>query len=142
MNMSLMEKMAQLRGGDEKEKKVDLFERINAAVEPLLDIDLLRSSDIQTRDRIIKEKVTEAALKISTEENLSLPKLQFEQLIGDICAGITGFGPLERLLRDKEVSEIMTKGPKCIFAEKKGKVSSRTLPLEMSYNCARSLKRL
>jgi len=122
MNMSLMEKMAQLRGGDEKEKKVDLFERITAAVEPLLDIDLLRSSDIQTRDRIIKEKVTEAALKISTEENISLPKLQFEQLIGDICAGITGFGPLERLLRDKEVSEIMTKGPKCIFAEKKGKV--------------------
>ncbi len=120
--MSLAEKMAQLRGGEVGEKKVDLFEKITNAVEPQLDIDLLRSPDTANRDRIILEKVTEAALKITTEENVNLPKQQFEQLIGDIVAGILGFGPLERLLRDKDITEIMTKGAKCIFVEKKGKV--------------------
>jgi pilus assembly protein CpaF len=122
--MSLMDKMAQLRGsGSEAEaKKLDLFERITDTVTPLLDVDLLRSPDKQTRDRIIQEKVTEAALKITTEENVSLNKQQFEALIADIMAGLLGFGPLERLLRDKDVTEIMTKGARCIFVEKKGKV--------------------
>jgi pilus assembly protein CpaF len=121
--MSLMEKMSQLRGGGEVEqKKIDLHERITDLVESTLDVDLLRSPDVQNRDRIIREKVTEVALKITTEESINLSKQQFEQLIGDICAGILGFGPLERLLRDKDVTEIMTKGAKCVFVEKKGKV--------------------
>jgi pilus assembly protein CpaF len=121
--MSLMEKMSQLRGGGEVEqKKVDLHERITDIVEPTLDVDLLRSPDAQNRDRIIREKVTEVALKITTEENINLTKQQFEALVGDVCAGILGFGPLERLLRDKDVTEIMTKGAKCVFVEKKGKV--------------------
>lgn len=121
--MSLMEKMSQLRGtGEADTKKVDLYEKINQAVAPLLDVDLLRSPDVENRNRIIREKVTEAALQITTEDNCNLTKAQFESLVNDLVAGFLGFGPLERLLRDKDVTEIMTKGAKCIFVEKKGKV--------------------
>ncbi len=121
--MSLMEKMSALRGGGEAEqKKVDLHEKITDAIAPTLDVDLLRSPDQANRDRIIREKITEAALQITTQEGINLSKQQFESLVSDVLAGIVGFGPLERLLRDKEISEIMTKGAKCIFVEKKGKV--------------------
>lgn len=120
--MSLMEKMSQLRGGGETAQKVDLYTRIMEAVQPLIDVDLLRSPDVATRDKILQDKVTEVALKLTTAESINLPKAQFEALVADIVAGILGFGPLERLLRDREISEIMTKGAKCVFVEKKGKV--------------------
>ncbi|RMH54304.1 MAG: CpaF family protein [Candidatus Hydrogenedentota bacterium] len=122
--MSLAEKMAQLRTGGEveKKKKVDLHNKVTEAVRPQLDVDLLRSPDHEMRDRVLKEKVTEAALRITTEENINLSKTEFERLVSDVVAGILGFGPLERLLRDKTVTEIMTKGPYCVFVEQNGKV--------------------
>ncbi len=120
--MSLMEKMSQLRGAPEAAQKVDLYTKIAEAVAPLLDVDLLRSPDAATRDKIIQDKVTEVALKITTADGIQIGKAQFEALVADIVAGILGFGPLERLLRDREISEIMTKGAKCVFVEKKGKV--------------------
>lgn len=121
--MSLMEKMSQLRGGGEQAAKVDLYTRVMEGVQPLLDVDILRSPDVATRDKILQDKVTEVALKLTTAENINIPKAQFEALVADVVAGILGFGPLERLLRDKEISEIMTKGAKCVFVEKKGKVT-------------------
>lgn len=131
--MSLLEKMAQVRGdatGAAATKKVDLYEKITSIVKPMLDVDLLRSQDVEHRDRIIEEKVMEVALKVTTEENVTLPKQQFEKLVADICAGLLGFGPLERLLRDKSVSEIMTKGHKCVFVERSGKVIKSEVTFE------------
>jgi len=46
-----------------------------------------------------------------------------EKLVEDICDNILGFGPLEVLMKDPDVSDIMINGPKHIFVERRGKVS-------------------
>jgi len=45
-----------------------------------------------------------------------------ERLIGDIADDILGHGPLERLLADETVTEIMVNGPHDIWVERRGRL--------------------
>jgi pilus assembly protein CpaF len=50
-----------------------------------------------------------------------------ERLAGEIADDIFGYGPLERLLSDPSISEIMVNGPHEIWIERQGRLSETTL---------------
>lgn len=60
--------------------------------------------------------------KILQENPFSLPRSDKERLIASIQDEIMGLGPLEPLLKDESVTEIMINGPKNIFIERTGKL--------------------
>ncbi len=47
-----------------------------------------------------------------------------EELIREILDMVVGLGPLEELLADESVSEIMVNGPRCVFFERAGRLQS------------------
>jgi pilus assembly protein CpaF len=51
-----------------------------------------------------------------------LNRTERSSLLGEIYDDIMGLGPLEKLLNDDEISEIMVNGPYQIYVEKKGKL--------------------
>lgn len=53
---------------------------------------------------------------------LPLNRMERERLVEEILDDILGLGPLEPLLRDPEVSDIMINGPKTVFVERKGRI--------------------
>ena len=42
-----------------------------------------------------------------------------KQVFTDIIDELTGFGPIQPLLDDPDISEVMVNGPKKVFVEKK-----------------------
>ena len=44
------------------------------------------------------------------------------QLIQDVSDDILGYGPIDRLLKDEDITEVMVNGPDMVFVEKSGKV--------------------
>ncbi len=54
---------------------------------------------------------------------LQLPATLREQLFHDILDELLGFGPLQPLIEDEEITEIMVNGPKKVFIERKGRLS-------------------
>lgn len=124
--MSLKDRLSAIREasgpGADKAPKEDVFNEVMAAVKENLDVDLLRASDVEARDKVIREKVNDALVRLTSEKNITLPKAEFEKMVRDLVAAITGFGPLERLLRDDDISEIMVMGAKKIYVEKGGKL--------------------
>lgn len=54
----------------------------------------------------------------------SLTKVKREMLIQEIYDDVMGLGPLESILREDDVSEIMVNGPKSVYIERKGKIET------------------
>jgi pilus assembly protein CpaF len=66
-------------------------------------------------ERLVSEIATDRRIHLNAREQRDLA----EQLVDDI----TGLGPLEKLLRDDGINDIMVNGPDRIFVERRGKVS-------------------
>ena len=63
-------------------------------------------------------QVLESKLK---QKRLQLDAVAKESLVSAICDDLLGFGPLEPLLRDNTITEIMVNGPDRIFIERSGR---------------------
>jgi pilus assembly protein CpaF len=70
----------------------------------------------------LRQRVQEALHGALAAERAPLSAAERAQLIQDVSDDILGYGPIDKLLRDPNVSEIMCNGPKQIFAERDGKL--------------------
>jgi pilus assembly protein CpaF len=88
---------------------------------------------IQTIDMSASEELTSESLRPVVEEifeskietqGITIPRIDRLRLIQEIMDEILGFGPINPLLNDPDVSEIMVNGPHQIYVERKGKLES------------------
>jgi pilus assembly protein CpaF len=66
--------------------------------------------------------VREEALAILREERHILPRQALARVVNDVSDRVVGLGPIEPLLRDPEVSEVMINGADDIYVERKGRL--------------------
>lgn len=60
--------------------------------------------------------------RLMTQRNLTLNLPTRQRIILEIQNDILGLGPLEQLLADREISDILVNGPKQIYVERKGRL--------------------
>ncbi|MFP4322138.1 MAG: CpaF family protein [Anaerolineales bacterium] len=89
-----------------------------------------------------RAQVEELFATILAEENIVITRNERNQLFDAIIAEILGFGPLEILLADETVSEIMVNGPKNIFIEQKGNLTRASVTFEDDDHVMRVLDRI
>ena len=76
-----------------------------------------------TNPNISKEEyVRSTILHFIIADELAIPKEDQEEVINNVLAEIIGLGPLDKLLRNDDVSEIMVNGPEQVYVEEKGKL--------------------
>jgi pilus assembly protein CpaF len=56
------------------------------------------------------------------EERAILPAAAVTEMVNQVSDEVVGLGPIERLLRDPEVSEVMVNGADDVFVERKGRI--------------------
>ena len=89
-----------------------LFERVGARMnDPALGEDQLRSLVLAELDEVVEEE----KVPLSAEERA--------RLTAELADDVLGLGPLQRLLDDPTVTEIMANGPDCIYVEQHGKLT-------------------
>lgn len=76
------------------------------------------SLQLGDRGEIIKQRLTE----IYAQTRVNLPEDMREHLFHEIVDEFTGYGPIQPLLDDPDVSEVMVNGPKKVFIEKGGRL--------------------
>jgi len=70
----------------------------------------------------VRRTVEETFASVLDAESLVLTRIERMRLFEAISAEILGYGPIEPLLKDPSVTEIMVNGPKQIYVEKGGKL--------------------
>lgn len=71
----------------------------------------------------LKEKIRNLIEAMIAEEKIIIASHDKERIINAIQDETVGFGPLEKLLRDSAITEIMVNGPEEIYIEKEGMIS-------------------
>ncbi len=80
--------------------------------------------------------------QILNEENIVLSRPEKQRLFEQIAAEILGFGPLQPLLEDELITEIMVNGPKNIYVERKGKIVRVPVTFEGNDHVMRVIDRI
>lgn len=80
--------------------------------------------------------------QILTEENIVLSRPERARLFEQIAAEILGFGPLQPLLDDETITEIMVNGAKNIYIERKGKLHRVPVTFENNDHVLRIIDRI
>jgi pilus assembly protein CpaF len=70
----------------------------------------------------LRRRVHEQLHAALAQERAPLSAADKAQLIQDVSDDILGYGPIDRLLKDDEVTEVMVNGPGSVFVERFGKI--------------------
>src|SRR5687767_6083452 len=68
----------------------------------------------------LRRRVHEQLHNALAQERAPLSAADKAQLIQDVSDDILGYGPIDRILQDEEVSEVMCNGPDLVYVERVG----------------------
>jgi pilus assembly protein CpaF len=90
----------------------------------------------------VRTAIEELFTAILSEESIALGRVERQRLFEAIVAEILGFGPLEPLLADDTLTEIMVNGPKNVYIERAGNLLRSNVTFEDEDHVLRVLDRI
>src|SRR5499425_1808036 len=83
-------------------------------------LDLSKVSDLE--GDTLRREIRLVVERLCDTENPLLNRMERERLIDEVLDETFGFGPLEMLLKDPTISDILVNGPHKIYVERRGKL--------------------
>jgi pilus assembly protein CpaF len=83
-------------------------------------LDLSRVSDLE--GDTLRREIRLVVERLCDTENPLLNRMERERLIDEVLDETFGFGPLEVLLKDPTISDILVNGPHKVYVERRGKL--------------------
>ncbi|HNT24321.1 MAG TPA: CpaF family protein [Anaerolineales bacterium] len=92
----------------------------------------------ENRPQVIGEMLT----RICQQARISLPETLRSQVFDDVRDEVLGFGPIQKLLDEDAVSEVMVNGPKRVYVERKGKVTKSDVTFDDDAHVMRIINKI
>ncbi len=119
----------------------DTYYDLKTRVQNKLLVELDPSMDVsQTAE--VRQTIEELFENILGEEKIVLSRPERRRLFEQIVAEILGLGPLEPLLADESITEIMVNGAKQIYIERAGKIFREPASFESDDHLMRIIDRI
>jgi len=90
----------------------------------------------------VRHTIQELFEQILEEENIILSRPERARMFEQIAAEILGLGPLQVLLEDESITEIMVNGAKNIYVERKGRIYRAPITFENNEHVMRIIERI
>ncbi len=92
----------------------------------------------EEREAVIRQKLADLfpRLKVNVPESIR------QQITRDVLNDLLGYGPIQPLLDDPDVSEVMVNGPKKVYIEKKGQLTKTGVTFENNDHVLRIIDRI
>ncbi len=113
----------EIAAADKEKKRKERLAQIKQELHKrLLDSLNLAALD-QATEANLKSEISAITAEALEEMSISLAKDERQTMIQDLYDEVMGLGPLEALLRDESVSDILVNGPNRVFVERGGKLT-------------------
>ncbi len=104
-------------------ERTSQFHELKARIHRKL-IDRLDFTRMETEEKdVVREQVKQLVGDLADEEQAILNFSDRQRLISEVIDEVFGLGPLEVLLKDPTVTDILVNGPKKIYVEQRGKLT-------------------
>ncbi|HEY7035930.1 MAG TPA: CpaF family protein [Thermomicrobiales bacterium] len=101
--------------------KPDSFGELKARVQNRLIAELDPRMDLGNAEEV-RRTVEETFASVLEAEGITLTRVERLRLFEAISAEILGYGPIEPLLKDATINEVMVNGPRQVYVERQGKL--------------------
>jgi pilus assembly protein CpaF len=100
----------------------------------------MEGQELQLGDKteFMKQRLSEVYAQVK----VNLPEDIRKQIFHDILDELTGYGPIQPLLEDHDISEVMVNGPKKVFIEKNGKLTKSPITFDDDDHVLRIIDRI
>ncbi len=107
--------------------------KLLAALDPQLDI---------TNPGLVRRNIEQMFPRVLLSENIVISRPERDRLYNQVTAEILGFGPIEPLLQDNSVSEVMVNGPHDVYIERQGRIERTSVTFENDEHLLRIIDRI
>ena len=101
-----------------REQYQDLKRKTHRKLLDALDLSILKEME----DDEVREQIRRVVSALLDQAGVSFNRREKEHFIQEIVHEVLGFGPLEPLLQDPSISDILVNGPKQVYVEQGGKL--------------------
>lgn len=77
--------------------------------------------NVQDIDKVVSQ-IEPITLEIIKKNQENFKRVNMKKIVQEIINDITGYGPINPLLQDPEITEVMVNGPDMVYMEKEGKL--------------------
>jgi len=116
-----------------RDVKFRIQNRVIQDLDPKLDL----SNQIEVR-----RQIEEIFSRVIDEEGLALTRAERVRMLEQITDEIIGLGPLEPLLRDDSISEVMVNGPRQVYIERAGRLELTNVVFQNDDHVMRIIDRI
>ncbi len=100
----------------------------------------LENNSMPGADR--RQAVQHLLQQLYQSTRLQLPNTVRDQLFHEIVDDLLGYGPLQPLLDDPDISEVMVNGPKKIYIERKGRLTKTNVTFDNNEQVLRVIEKI
>jgi pilus assembly protein CpaF len=90
----------------------------------------------------VRAKVDKILNDVLTEEHIFLSRLERDRIFNQLLDEILGYGPIQPLLNDDTINEIMVNGPYKVYIERNGKIEKTNITFRDSEHLMRIIDRI
>jgi pilus assembly protein CpaF len=116
-----------------RDAKFRIQQRVISDLDPKLDL----SNQVEVR-----REIEEAFGRALDAEGLALTRAERTRMLEQITDEIVGLGPLEPLLRDESITEVMVNGPRQVYIERGGKIELTNVNFQNDEHVMRIIDRI
>ena len=113
--------------------KTRVQNRLVSEMDPTMDI---------TKTNEVRNTIMELFEQVLVEENIIISRGEKHRLFEQIIAEILGLGPLQPLLEDETITEVMVNGAKNVYIERTGKIHRVNISFESEEHVMRIIDRI
>ena len=117
------------------------YAALRAKVHQRLIEELAGSPDSSPPD-VVRQRIAELVNDIVVEQAVTMSRQDRQRVIETVINDVLGLGPLEELLANPEVTEIMINGHQQIYTEQHGKITLSSVTFETSEQLAQVIDRI
>ncbi|QDT38144.1 CpaF family protein [Stratiformator vulcanicus] len=103
-------------------------------------IDMSKAGDLDEAD--LRRQLTALATHLCDQEDVDLSSEQRDRMVREIMDEIYGFGPLEPLMSDPAVSDVLVNGPHSVFVERNGRLEQTDVEFADQQHLLEVIRRL